>query len=166
MKFRGRIWKTVTQIVKNMARATDCDVSGANLQSCKVMRAIQNVHDQPESLRMRPTTVNLSHPVEFKTISHPWILGARQHQPRLSHPRFFGQFFDRPLDNVPVRILISDFHHQIRRKKKSTRLEIPDFRSCVMIYLGRENDGHNKICLGVRFALCKTTDHDFRCSFP
>ena len=30
----------------------------------------------------------------------------------------------------------------------------PDFRSCLMIGLGRETDGNNEICLGVRFALC------------
>ena len=29
-----------------------------------------------------------------------------------------------------------------------------DFRSCLMINLGRETDGNNEICLGVRFALC------------
>ena len=29
-----------------------------------------------------------------------------------------------------------------------------DFRSCLMIDLGRETDGNNEICLGVRFALC------------
>ena len=31
----------------------------------------------------------------------------------------------------------------------------PDFRSCLMIDLGRENDGNNEICLGVHFALWK-----------
>ena len=31
---------------------------------------------------------------------------------------------------------------------------LPDFRSCLMIDLGRETDGNNEICLGVRFALC------------
>ena len=29
-----------------------------------------------------------------------------------------------------------------------------DFRSCLMIDLGRETDGNNEICLGVHFALC------------
>ena len=28
-----------------------------------------------------------------------------------------------------------------------------DFRSCLMIDLGRETDGNNEICLGVRFCL-------------
>ena len=31
-----------------------------------------------------------------------------------------------------------------------------DFRSCLMIDLGRETDGNNEICLGVHFALCIT----------
>ena len=35
-----------------------------------------------------------------------------------------------------------------------TDWEYPDFRSCLMIDLGRETDGINEICLGVRFALC------------
>ena len=30
----------------------------------------------------------------------------------------------------------------------------PDFRNCLMIDLGRETDGNNPICVGVRFALC------------
>ena len=29
-----------------------------------------------------------------------------------------------------------------------------EFRNCLMIDLGRETDGNNEICLGVRFALC------------
>ena len=31
---------------------------------------------------------------------------------------------------------------------------VPDFRSCLMIDLGRETDGNNEICLSIRFALC------------
>ena len=34
---------------------------------------------------------------------------------------------------------------------------LADFRSCLMIDFGRETDGNNKICLGVRFALCMKT---------
>ena len=33
-----------------------------------------------------------------------------------------------------------------------------DFRSCLMIDLGRETDGNNEICLGVHFALCIIKD--------
>ena len=33
-------------------------------------------------------------------------------------------------------------------------LNLPDFRSFLMIDLGRETDGNNEICLGVHFALC------------
>ena len=32
--------------------------------------------------------------------------------------------------------------------------QLPDFRSCLMIDLGRQTDGNNEIWLGVRFALC------------
>ena len=44
-------------------------------------------------------------------------------------------------------------HHgqSIRPRQKSG---LPDFGSCLIIDLGRETDGNNKICLGVRFALC------------
>ena len=35
-----------------------------------------------------------------------------------------------------------------------TTLKLLDLRSCLMIDLGRETDGNNEICLGVRFALC------------
>ena len=52
------------------------DVSGATSQSCKVMQAIQNVHDQLESLGRRPGVVNLICLVELKTIPQPWILDA------------------------------------------------------------------------------------------
>ena len=44
---------------KKMVRASVCDVSGATSPSCEVTRAIRNVHDQPESVRTRPATVNL-----------------------------------------------------------------------------------------------------------
>ena len=37
-----------------MARASVCDVNGATSQSCKVTRAIQNVHDQAEPSRRWP----------------------------------------------------------------------------------------------------------------
>ena len=40
------------------------------------------------------------------------------------------------------------------RPRNSAQYEGPDFRSCLMIDLGRETDGNNEICLGVRFALC------------
>ena len=33
------------------------------------------------------------------------------------------------------------------------QVQVPDFRSCLMIDLGRETDGNNEICLGVRFCL-------------
>ena len=32
----------------------------------------------------------------------------------------------------------------------------PDIRSCLTINLGRETDGNNEVCLGIRFALCMT----------
>ena len=38
---------------------------------------------------------------------------------------------------------------------------VPDFRSCLMIDLGRETDGNNEICLGVRFALCIIRAYSF-----
>ena len=38
--------------------------------------------------------------------------------------------------------------------RSSDNFENLDFRSCLMIDLGRETDGNNEICLGVRFALC------------
>ena len=41
---------------------------GATSPSCKVTRAIRNVHDQPESVRSRPAVVNPLRLVEFKTI--------------------------------------------------------------------------------------------------
>ena len=44
---------------RKVARAFFCDVSDATWQSCKVTRAIRNVHDQPESLHMRPAVVSL-----------------------------------------------------------------------------------------------------------
>ena len=37
---------------------------------------------------------------------------------------------------------------------KKLQYQIRDFRSCLMIDLGRETDGNNEICLGVHFALC------------
>ena len=37
---------------------------------------------------------------------------------------------------------------------KAKRTPRPDFRSCLMIDLGRETGGNNEICLGVRFASC------------
>ena len=36
----------------------------------------------------------------------------------------------------------------------------PIFQSCLMIDLGRETDGYNENCLGVRFALCIVGSHD------
>ena len=41
-----------------LAHAIICDVSGATSPSCKVTRAIRNVHDQPESLRRRSVAAN------------------------------------------------------------------------------------------------------------
>ena len=47
------------------------------------------------------------------------------------------------------------FHDQSR---SSDNFEIwPDFRSCLMIDLGRETDGNNESCLGVRFCLVHNT---------
>ena len=51
-----------------MAHASAYDFSGATSQSCKVLRAIRHVYDQPGSIRMRPATVNLLRPDELKTI--------------------------------------------------------------------------------------------------
>ena len=59
-----------------MARANVCDVSGATLPSCKVTRAIRNVHDERESIRLRPAVENLIRLVEFKTIPQSQILDA------------------------------------------------------------------------------------------
>ena len=39
-------------------------------------------------------------------------------------------------------------------KYRNCRENVRDFRSCLMIDLGRETDGNNEICLGVHFALC------------
>ena len=64
------------QTAKNMARASFCHVSGATSQSCKVTRAIQNVHDQPESVHTRDAAVNVLCQVEFETISEPRICDA------------------------------------------------------------------------------------------
>ena len=50
--------KTVKQMEK-MTPASICYVSGATSPSWKVTLAMRNVHDQPESLRRRPTVVNL-----------------------------------------------------------------------------------------------------------
>ena len=68
--------KTVEQTAKNMVRESVCDVSGATSPSCKVTRAIRNVHDQPESFQRRPAVVNPLCPIEFMTILQPQILDA------------------------------------------------------------------------------------------
>ena len=39
-------------------------------------------------------------------------------------------------------------------RPRSIIRQLRDFRSCLMIDLGRETDGNNEICLGVHFALC------------
>ena len=59
-----------------MARSSVNDISGAASQSCKVTRAIRNVHDQPESLCWWPAVVNLICSVEFKTIPQPRVIDA------------------------------------------------------------------------------------------
>ena len=41
-----------------------------------------------------------------------------------------------------------------KAKQTPRQIRVPDFRSCPMIDLGRETDGNNEVCLGVRFALC------------
>ena len=90
--------KMVKQTTKKMARVSVCDVSGATSPSCTVMRAIRNVHDQPQSIRTRPAVENLSllRPVEFKTIPQPQILDAwhqyTRYRPRRRYLRFFGHF--------------------------------------------------------------------------
>ena len=68
--------------------------NGATLQSCKVARAIRNVHDKPESFRARPAIVNVLRLVEFKTIPQPWILDAWHLDaiPAASSPEIFWPF--------------------------------------------------------------------------
>ena len=97
-----------------MAHASICDVSGATSQSCKITRAIRNVHNQSES-----AVVNVLRPFKFKTIPRPQILDAWQQWCNtgrvfvtLDVLAIFGHLFAR----VPGRILTSDFHHLTLRK--------------------------------------------------
>ena len=103
-----------------MARVSVCDVNGATSPSCTVTRAIQTVHDQLESVCMRPAVENLLRPVGFKTISQPQILDA-WHQGhntgRVIVTQDFLANFDCLFDRLPVRISTSDLHHWTQRKK-------------------------------------------------
>ena len=79
VKVRGRNSnrKTVKQTAKKWhVRAFVTSVSGATSQSCKVTGVTPNVPDQPESVQRIPAVINLSHPVEFKTISEPRMFDA------------------------------------------------------------------------------------------
>ena len=70
--------------------------------------------------------VDLSRPVEFKTIPEPWIFYAWhpwRNTSRIFITRNFLVIFSRLFDRVPVRILTSDFHHQTVHKRP-TRSEI------------------------------------------
>ena len=70
VKVRGRNSneKAVKQTAKKeMARASVCqDVGGATSLSCKVMQAIWNVHDQPESLHSQPAHIKPDAPGRFQ----------------------------------------------------------------------------------------------------
>ena len=98
---------------------------GATSPSCKVMCAIRNVPDQPESVRTWPSIVNLLRLVEFKTIPQPRILDAWHQWCNTGYVvnQEFLAIFVRLFDRVLVRILTSDVHHRTLRKKP-TRSEI------------------------------------------
>ena len=68
---------------KNSMHLSLCDISGATLQSCNVAGVIQDVRDQPESIRARSAVVNLLCPVEFIAIPQPRILDAWQQWPNV-----------------------------------------------------------------------------------
>ena len=44
----------------------------------------------------------------------------------------------------------------------ASKISPRDFRSCLMIDLGRETDGNNEKCLGVHFALCMIMQNSMR----
>ena len=73
------------------------------------------------------------------THTHTWHLARF-----IAHPKFYSSlsfFSSKPI------------------KYRNCRENVPDFRSCLMIDLGRETDGNNEICLSVRFALRITPDY-------
>ena len=82
-----------------MACASIYDVIGATSQSCKVTRAIRNIHDQLKSLCCRPAIVKLFRPVEFKSIRSLELLTpgtsdlipAASSSPELFWPFMFGR---------------------------------------------------------------------------
>ena len=89
--------------------------------SCTIMRAIQNAHDQPGSVRRWPAVGNLIRPVKLKTILQPRVLDA-WHQWRIPTGRIvvareFLAIFGRLFDRVLVRILTSNLHHRTQQKK-------------------------------------------------
>ena len=96
---------------------------GASSQSCKVTRAIWNVHDQPEPVRRRPAIVP-GRIQDHSAASNSWrVAPVTQYRPRRRHPRFFGHF--RPsVWPQSCLILTSNLHHRTQRKEKPTRSEI------------------------------------------
>ena len=60
-----------------------------------------------------------------------------------THPKLYSSLFSSPLN---------------LKNDRNCHENVPDFRSCLMIDLGRETDGYNEVCLGVRVLPCAWLD--------
>ena len=89
----------------------------------------ENKHSRLDQQKLFPTisyAFSLAH-------THTWHLARF-----IAHPKLYSSFLSS----------LNLYNY------RNCRENGPDFRSCLMIDLGRETDGNNEICLGVRFALC------------
>ena len=130
-----------------MARANVCDVSGVTLLSCKVTRAIRNVHayDQWDSIHLRPAVENLIRLVAFKTIPQSRILDSWHQWCITGHvvvTEIFGQFrpsvwpsscsnFDlgpAPSNSAKKALKIRDYGLGVQFSFKKQRLDHEEWR--------------------------------------